>query len=36
MITGEKIPDDNARADYIQGYQFGWKEAQKGIYQVDC
>jgi hypothetical protein len=34
--TGKKIPDDNARADYIQGYRLGWKDARRGVFQVDC
>ena len=34
--TGEKIPDDSAGSDYIQGYQLGWKDAKQEKYQVDC
>jgi hypothetical protein len=36
MATGQKLPADNARADYIQGYKIGWKDAQKEVFQVDC
>jgi hypothetical protein len=36
--TGQKIQmsDGDARTDYIQGYQLGWKDAQRGVFQVDC
>ena len=35
--TGMKYTNDNnTRTDFIQGYQLEWKDARRGVFQVDC
>ena len=35
-LTGEKIVEQNATANYIAGYRLGWQHAQQRIFEIDC
>ena len=33
---GEKVVNENATSDYIDGYKMGWKDAKAGKFYIDC